>query len=101
MNFMNSWMGQTTTKYAYYLDRGNGYVTRLIPADVLPSLSEIPAQETTAAGMEILPPLKGTPPTGVQDMNQRVTIKVSRPSSLLFDHSYAATATFLTLFRIL
>jgi G3E family GTPase len=81
MTFLSSWMSQSVNKYAYYLDRGNGYVTRLIPADVLPALSEIPAQEATAAGMEVLQPLKGSPPAGVQDMNQRVTVKVSWASA--------------------
>ena len=63
-------------KYAYFLDRGRGRVTRLIPADMLPPLSEIPAQQARGPGMEVLPPLGGHPPNGFPDMNQRVTILV-------------------------
>lgn len=46
----NHWQG-------YCLDRGNGQFTRLIPADMLPPLNEVPAREETRGGMIVLPPL--------------------------------------------
>ncbi|RFU77975.1 hypothetical protein TARUN_4249 [Trichoderma arundinaceum] len=61
--------------YAYYLNRGNGELTRLIPADMLPSLNEIPPREPERRGMVVLPPLRGVPPKGMADMNHAVTIK--------------------------
>ena len=62
--------------FAYCLDRGNGQVTRLIPADVLPPLNEIPAREVDRTGMVVLPPLQSQPPRGVAETNERVTVKV-------------------------
>lgn len=62
--------------FAYCLDRGNGQVTRLIPADVLPPLNEIPAREADRRGMVVLAPLQVEPPRGVAETNQRVTVKV-------------------------
>lgn len=79
-NMSNSWAAQTVPpKYAYYLDRGNGYVTRLIPADALPNLNEIPPQELRGLGMEILQPLRGSPPNGAPNMDQKVTVQVQTP----------------------
>jgi hypothetical protein len=75
----NPWITQAATKYAYYLDRGNGFVTRLIPADVLPALNEIPSQEFRGSGMDILPPLHGSPPNGVARTDSNVTVKVQTP----------------------
>ncbi|OAA68125.1 Zinc finger, CCCH-type [Niveomyces insectorum RCEF 264] len=40
--------------YAYCFDRGNGLFTRLIPADLLPPLKEIPRVETSCHGMIVL-----------------------------------------------
>lgn len=62
--------------YAYCLDRGNGQYTRLIPADMLPALVEIPTRQTGASGMIVLPALQATPPQGVPETNRPVTIKV-------------------------
>ncbi|KLU88559.1 hypothetical protein MAPG_07544 [Magnaporthiopsis poae ATCC 64411] len=39
----------------YYLDRGNGRCTKLIPADMLPPLVDVPAIQLSAPGMTILP----------------------------------------------
>ncbi|PHH83128.1 hypothetical protein CDD82_3421 [Ophiocordyceps australis] len=58
--------------YAYYLDRGNGQMTRLIPADVLPPLNEIPAREMRSLGMVVLPQLQTKSPGGG---HQRATLK--------------------------
>lgn len=41
--------------FAYCLDRGNGQVTRLIPADALPPLNEVPAREAERRGLVVLP----------------------------------------------
>lgn len=79
---MLNWFGSSggsADKYAYFLDRGNGRVTRLIPADMLPPLNEIPAWQIKGYGMEVLPALGVPPPSGVPDMNQRATIQVCGP----------------------
>ncbi|KAI9899977.1 hypothetical protein N3K66_004239 [Trichothecium roseum] len=62
-------------KYAYFLDRGDGKVTRLVPADMLPPLAGILSQEPLGPGMQILPSLYGKPPSGVQAMNAPVVVK--------------------------
>ncbi|KAH7148661.1 hypothetical protein EDB81DRAFT_792901 [Dactylonectria macrodidyma] len=64
--------------YAYCLDRGNGQYTRLIPADVLPPLNEIPARQPGPPGMVILPDLQSAPPQGVAPLNRPVTIMTWR-----------------------
>ncbi|KAH7149415.1 hypothetical protein B0J13DRAFT_305316 [Dactylonectria estremocensis] len=64
--------------YAYCLDRGNGQYTRLIPADMLPPLNEIPARQPGPPGMVILPDLHSAPPQGVAPLNRPVTIKTWR-----------------------
>ena len=68
--------GGIPERYAYFIDRGQGRVTRLIPADLLPPLNEIPAQEPKDLGMEVLPLLTATPPNGSVNMGQRVTFQV-------------------------
>lgn len=69
--------GGVSDGYAYYLNRGDGQVTRLIPADVLPSLNEIPPRELEQRGMIVLPLPRGARPGGTADMNYAVTVKVS------------------------
>lgn len=71
--------------FAYYLDRGNGELTRLIPADVLPPLNEIPPRECEATGMVVLPPLRTGPQNGNAQMNHPVTVKVSHLKNALVD----------------
>ncbi|PHH62466.1 hypothetical protein CDD81_7113 [Ophiocordyceps australis] len=66
--------------YAYYLDRGNGQMTRLIPADVLPPLNEIPPRETRSLGMVVLPQLQAKSPGGP---SQRATLKADASTSSL------------------
>lgn len=63
--------------YAYCLDRGNGQYTRLVPADMLPPLNEIPARQPNPNGMVILPELQKAPPQAVAEMNRPVTLKAS------------------------
>jgi len=60
----------------YYLDRGNGQVTRLIPADVLPQLGDIPAREMYHPSMVVLGTPIGDRPNMVAGINGAVTIKV-------------------------
>ncbi|KAG3176617.1 hypothetical protein PC129_g25546, partial [Phytophthora cactorum] len=62
--------------YAYCLDRGNGQYTRLVPADVLPPLNEVPARQPGPGGMVVLPELHAAPPQGVAEMDRQVTVKV-------------------------
>ncbi|KAJ4155690.1 hypothetical protein LMH87_000924 [Akanthomyces muscarius] len=50
--------GNTSTSYCYYLDRGNGQFTRLIPADMLPPMKGVPGREEEHDGMVILQPLE-------------------------------------------
>lgn len=73
-----STIGGMSDGYAYYLNRGDGQVTRLIPADVLPSLNEIPPRELEQRGMIVLPLPRGMRPSGTADMNFAVTVKVSK-----------------------
>ncbi|KAF4975260.1 hypothetical protein FZEAL_7927 [Fusarium zealandicum] len=68
--------------YAYCIQRPDGRYTRLVPADMLPALSEIQAKQSSAQGMVLLPDLHMQPPQGVAKMNQPVTVKApSAPAS--------------------
>ena len=63
---------------AYFLDRGNGLVTRLIPADTFPQLNELPYREEARSGMIILPPLiSGEVPTSQDSFNAKVGVDTS------------------------
>ncbi|KAI5859733.1 hypothetical protein GGS23DRAFT_614750 [Durotheca rogersii] len=55
---------QLDASYAYCYDRGNGQYTRLIPADMLPALKEIPALQQGCAGMVVVPLPRALPPNG-------------------------------------
>jgi hypothetical protein len=70
--------------YAYCYYRGNGVYTRLIPADMLPSLSGIPPQQHSSAGMLVLPIPSAEPPTGPSSNTNRVMLKVSKHIHSLF-----------------
>ncbi|KIL96356.1 hypothetical protein FAVG1_01100 [Fusarium avenaceum] len=61
--------------YAYCVKRPDGRYTRLVPADMLPNLNELPATQTSAQGMVLLPDLHMQPPQGVARMNHPVTVK--------------------------
>ncbi|SPN97420.1 uncharacterized protein DNG_00934 [Cephalotrichum gorgonifer] len=50
--------------YAYCYDRGNGEYTRLVPADMLPELRNIPARQRNRQGMVVLPMPAGRPYRG-------------------------------------
>ncbi|RYP80909.1 hypothetical protein DL770_006067 [Monosporascus sp. CRB-9-2] len=55
---------QLDASYAYCFDRGNGQFTRLVPADMLPPLRDVPAIQHGCAGMLVLPLPRATPPGG-------------------------------------
>ncbi|WZH43678.1 uncharacterized protein QYS62_004688 [Fusarium acuminatum] len=61
--------------YAYCVKRPDGLYTRLVPADMLPNLNELPATQASAQGMVLLPDLHMQPPQGVARMNHPVTFK--------------------------
>lgn len=42
---------------SYYMDRGNGQYTRLIPADLLPLMNDVLPREARHENMVVLPPL--------------------------------------------
>ncbi|KEZ38618.1 hypothetical protein SAPIO_CDS10615 [Scedosporium apiospermum] len=64
--------------FAYCYDRGNGQYTRLIPADLLPELKDIPRMQNSSAGMIVLPQPMGIPPAGVASNTCPVVIKSPR-----------------------
>ncbi|RYP71097.1 hypothetical protein DL771_005031 [Monosporascus sp. 5C6A] len=55
---------QLDASYAYCFDRGNGQFTRLVPADMLPPLRDVPAVQYGCAGMLVLPLPRALPPGG-------------------------------------
>ncbi|RYP40052.1 hypothetical protein DL766_000076 [Monosporascus sp. MC13-8B] len=55
---------QLDASYAYCFDRGNGQFTRLVPADMLPPLRDVPAVQQGCAGMLVLPLPRAAPPGG-------------------------------------
>lgn len=63
--------------YAYCLDRGDGEYTRLIPADMLPEMQDVPRRQQDAEGMAVLPVPGGRAPRGVQGVTCPVRFKVS------------------------
>jgi hypothetical protein len=72
---------QLDGSYAYCYDRGNGQYTRLIPADMLPPLQDIPALQQGSAGMLVIPQPRGLPPNGHSSNTERVIIRVRAPGA--------------------
>ncbi|KAK1771086.1 hypothetical protein QBC33DRAFT_511877 [Phialemonium atrogriseum] len=68
--------------YAYCFDRGNGQYTRLIPADMLPPLQDIPALQQGCVGMKVLPVPRGLAPNGRSSNSERVALQ-PRPNPLV------------------
>ncbi|KAI1813991.1 hypothetical protein GGS20DRAFT_585915 [Poronia punctata] len=68
---------QLSDHFAYCFDRGNGRYTRLIPADMLPPLQNIPATQNSSVGMMIVPQPRGLPPSGQWSNTEPVMIQVS------------------------
>ncbi|KAI1270554.1 hypothetical protein F5Y18DRAFT_434877 [Xylariaceae sp. FL1019] len=72
---------QLDTNYAYCYDRGDGQYTRLIPADMLPVMRDIPATQVSCVGMIVIPQPRGFPPNGRSSNTQPVTL-ISSSASL-------------------
>ncbi|KAI8625738.1 hypothetical protein F5Y19DRAFT_242609 [Xylariaceae sp. FL1651] len=66
---------QLDSNFAYCYDRGNGQYTRLIPADMLPPLQNIPAVQQSCVGMVILPQPRGLPPNGHSSNTDPVVVR--------------------------
>ncbi|KAI0551543.1 hypothetical protein F4679DRAFT_582380 [Xylaria curta] len=66
---------QLDGSFAYCYDRGNGQYTRLIPADMLPALHNIPALEQSCAGMLVVPQPRASPPNGHSSNTQPVSLR--------------------------
>ncbi|KAI3322461.1 hypothetical protein HD806DRAFT_545157 [Xylariaceae sp. AK1471] len=66
---------QLDGSYAYCYDRGNGQYTRLIPADMLPPLQNIPALQQSCTGMVVLPQPRGLSPNGYSNSTEPVAIR--------------------------
>ncbi|KAI0186396.1 hypothetical protein EV127DRAFT_172987 [Xylaria flabelliformis] len=74
---------QLDGSFAYCYDRGNGQYTRLIPADMLPALHNIPALEQSCAGMLVVPQPRASPPNGHSSNTQPVSLRCvpSKPTT--------------------
>ena len=70
--------GVAEEAYAYCLDRGNGEYTRLIPADMLPEMQDVPRRQHNVEGITILPVPSGRAPRGVPEITCPIRFKVSR-----------------------
>lgn len=68
---------QLDASYAYCYDRGNGQYTRLIPADMLPPLKDVPALQQSCSGMMVLPQPRALPPNGRSSNTEPVALRVS------------------------
>ncbi len=76
--FMNyAFEGSTSNAYSYYIDRGNGQFTRLIPADMLPPMKGVPTREEEHDGMVILQPIEKLHLQNAKEPHQGSTPKVS------------------------
>ncbi|KAK0720573.1 hypothetical protein B0H67DRAFT_682471 [Lasiosphaeris hirsuta] len=67
--------------YAYCFDRGNGEFTRLIPADMLPPLRDIPAIQNSSTGMKVLPMPMGLGPDGRSSNFEMVSLRQDEPAA--------------------
>ncbi|KAI0427618.1 hypothetical protein F5Y09DRAFT_350313 [Xylaria sp. FL1042] len=63
--------------FAYCYDRGNGQYTRLIPADMLPPLQNIPAIQQGYTGMIVLPQPRGLASNGHSSNTEPVVVRRS------------------------
>ncbi|KAI1631727.1 hypothetical protein F4809DRAFT_653798 [Biscogniauxia mediterranea] len=66
---------QIDTSYAYCYDRGNGQYTRLIPADMLPPLRDVPAVQQSCSNMIVLPQPRALPPNGRSSNTEPVVVR--------------------------
>ncbi|KAI1355093.1 hypothetical protein F5Y01DRAFT_311013 [Xylaria sp. FL0043] len=76
-NFSPLFEAQLDDNFAYCYDRGNGQYTRLIPADMLPSLQDIPAIQQGCAGMIVLPQPRGLASNGRSSNTEPVAVQRS------------------------
>ncbi|KAK0384959.1 hypothetical protein NLU13_7437 [Sarocladium strictum] len=67
MSHSSTSLSESSDFQPYYLDRGNGEYTRLIPADTLPPLNEVPPREASVIGKVVLQP--------IAPRERRVTLK--------------------------
>lgn len=74
---------QLDNAFAYCFDRGNGQFTRLIPADRLPPLQNIPAIQQGCAGMVVVPQPRGLAPNGHSSNTERVVAAQVRNLNLI------------------
>ncbi|KAI1113577.1 hypothetical protein F5Y14DRAFT_462350 [Nemania sp. NC0429] len=72
---------QLEESFAYCYDRGNGQYTRLIPADMLPALRDIPALQQSCAGMVVVPQPRSLPPGGGPSSNTEPVALRSSPAT--------------------
>ncbi|OAA50714.1 chromodomain-helicase-DNA-binding protein 4 [Cordyceps fumosorosea ARSEF 2679] len=72
---------QASNAFSYYLSRGNGQYTRLIPADTLPPLKDVPRLEEEHDGMVILEPIEKLHLENARDCRQ-VVVSKQQPSPL-------------------
>lgn len=75
---------QLDDSFAYCYDRGNGQYTRLIPADMLPALQNIPALQQGCVGMVVVPQPRGLPANGRSSNTEPVALRVRNISFFLF-----------------
>lgn len=73
----NYYDSQLDSCYAYCFDRGNGRYTRLIPADMLPPLQNIPALQQGCQGMIVVPTPHAFPANGRSSNDEQVILRVS------------------------
>ncbi|KAI0387069.1 hypothetical protein F5Y04DRAFT_288835 [Hypomontagnella monticulosa] len=66
---------QLDASYAYCYDRGNGQYTRLIPADMLPPLQDIPALQRGCSAMLVLQQPRGLPQSGRSSNTETVLLR--------------------------
>ncbi|CAJ2503258.1 Uu.00g106520.m01.CDS01 [Anthostomella pinea] len=71
---------QLDASYAYCYDRGNGVYTRLVPADMLPPLRDLPMTQQGCSGMIVLPLPRAMPPNG-RSSNSEPAVTRSPPTT--------------------
>ncbi|KAI0535108.1 hypothetical protein GGR58DRAFT_519704 [Xylaria digitata] len=69
---------QLDGSFAYCYDRGNGQYTRLVPADMLPPLQNIPAVQQGHAGMVVVPQPRGLPPNGRSSNTEPFAVRLTQ-----------------------
>ncbi|KAH8670892.1 hypothetical protein BX600DRAFT_537199 [Xylariales sp. PMI_506] len=73
-------VAQVDSSYAYCYDRGNGQYTRLVPADMLPSLQYIPPLQPSSQGMIVLPIPRAYPPERPSSNPEHILVRTPTSS---------------------